>query len=783
MMQRPHPQILRDRPRSYWAVLVLAAQLSLATASAQSAPTTAPDGGAPDAAPTGHATVLPTFTVNSERDTSFTGAESMSLTRFGTDIADIPQSVTIVNKSYFDTISPTGINWMIQYVGGGQVGNLPMYETTDRFALRGFTSMGDFVDGFIMVNAEAATLDFIDHIEIVKGPTAIMSTNASGAVGGAVNKVSVNPTANQVNSFSVSYGRFDSEQATMDVGGALTPDKKLLWRLLVLRADQKGYFDLQYLQRLDLVPMLRYIFNDKTEAWIKAEYSDIHYGSYNGLPLDGRTNQPLAVPITTNLGEDTPNNWRHGYPMWRTWGQFTTRPSDHLAIRFAAQSSVLQIYSTESQLSPSGATTPTLQPNGSYAYTPYPQYSVPPTYVSGQLLPRTTSATFTDTPHRELQNDYAFNFDTGPVDHKLLLGAAASDFPAITKSWSNGSASNATSSPIDPFNVTHPGVVSVNYNQTPVSFQDTSQTYAKVFMLESAGFLNDRILATYGLSRHRFDQSSVTYPYNQITGVAGTPTIVPDTILYKNIVQYGLVIKPIPHVSIFYGRNSNFTANPIQNGTFLPPQQGTQRETGIKTDIIPGRVNVTVSYFEISQLNNTVPAFPQTSPQTQVLIPGETSRGFDGDFTFGLTKNLTLVGSFAAFNAHVQEGAPFSLAPQPYDGQIHRTIPVNNVSQDNFAAVLRYAFTDSTFKGLTLAVASTTLSKRAITDNSNQIFYNYLPGYTLLNFVATYETKRFKYQLNVDNVLNKFYWFAARSNQLIFPGTPINPRGTITWKF
>jgi outer membrane receptor protein involved in Fe transport len=265
--------------------------------------------------------------------------------------------------------------------------------------------------------------------------------------------------------------------------------------------------------------------------------------------------------------------------------------------------------------------------------------------------------------------------------------------------------------------------------------------------------------------------------------VFGTPTFVPDTVLYKNIIQYGIVVKPLPNLSVFFGQNSNFTANPIQNGTFLPPQQGMQREIGIKTDLIPGRVNIAASFFEISQLNNTVPAFPQTVPQSQVLIPGETSRGIDGDFTINFTKNLSLVGSFALFKAHVQEGAPFSLAPQPYDGKIHSTVPVNNVSERNFAAVIRYAFTDHTFKGLSVALASTTLAKRAITDNSNQIFYNYLPGYTLFNLIAAYETKTYKVQLNVDNLLDRYYWFSARSNQLIFPGTPINPRVNITYKF
>jgi len=47
----------------------------------------------------------------------------------------------------------------------------------------------------------------------------------------------------------------------------------------------------------------------------------------------------------------------------------------------------------------------------------------------------------------------------------------------------------------------------------------------------------------------------------------------------------------------------------------------------------------------------------------------------------------------------------------------------------------------------------------------------------------TYETKRFTYQVNIDNLLNKDYIYAARSSLVIVPGTPMNVRASITYKF
>jgi hypothetical protein len=54
--------------------------------------------------------------------------------------------------------------------------------------------------------------------------------------------------------------------------------------------------------------------------------------------------------------------------------------------------------------------------------------------------------------------------------------------------------------------------------------------------------------------------------------------VVPETILNKDLVQYGVVVKPLPNVAVFYGYNKNFSANPIQFGQFLPAQEGAQRE-------------------------------------------------------------------------------------------------------------------------------------------------------------------------------------------------------------
>jgi iron complex outermembrane receptor protein len=167
-----------------------------------------------------------------------------------------------------------------------------------------------------------------------------------------------------------------------------------------------------------------------------------------------------------------------------------------------------------------------------------------------------------------------------------------------------------------------------------------------------------------------------------------------------------------------------------------------------------------------------------------VLVGGETSRGIDGDYSYKFNKNFAVFGSFANFKAHIALAAPWNLIVQPYDGQVHKDLPVNNVAQHTFSMWGRYLFTDEKLKGFSLGLGVNYMSKRAIDDNSgSDVCFGFLPARTLLDASLTYETKRFTYQVNVDNLLNTKYIFAARSSSVLVPGTPLNARFSITYRF
>ena len=138
----------------------------------------------------------------------------MSTTRTGAPVADLAQSVVVLNRSLFDDINPTILAKALIYVGGAQTGTIDW--SVDRTMIRGFVGEGDYVDGFRTQTDKNTDLNIVDHIEIIKGPAAIFIANQANTVGGVINKVSKSPTDYKVGTLTVQFGRWDANRADLD---------------------------------------------------------------------------------------------------------------------------------------------------------------------------------------------------------------------------------------------------------------------------------------------------------------------------------------------------------------------------------------------------------------------------------------------------------------------------------------------------------------------------------------------------------------------------------------
>jgi iron complex outermembrane recepter protein len=712
----------------------------------------------PAAAPKKEIVELPAFSISSEKDTGYVGKSALSSTRIAVDTSDLPQSVQVLNSGFLKAVNPFMISDILNYVGGAQNGSLNW--TSGRNNIRGFSGDGDYTDGFAPPMATAVDSSIYDRLEVIKGPSTIFLA-ADGSPGGIVNKITKSPLATRQTTLSLQVGSFDANHFSIDTTGAITKDAKFLYRFVTGIQYSDGYYDSTYMHRNMFMPSLSYQFTPDTKVELKMMLIETAWPSYNGLMFDPRTGKMFDVPYTRSTSEDAPYNWRHDR-VKRVWINYTSRLNEHVALRIAA----MNAYDRADRLESLANT----WNDGGRAW----NAATTPANYTGGAYPRTTTADDSTNRYRDIQSDLNFNFKTGAANHSLLVGGELRDSPSAQINYAG------TSSPWNPFVKTDPTVV-VNY-ATKSGWSQNSSTLSRVYVLETLKLFNDRLLLSYGATRTRATGSTT----NSLTKVVTTP----EYIVFKNLKQYGLVYKITDGVNLFAGYNENYALNGVGTvngviGVPLPPKQGRQNEVGLKTSLFNKKLTVNVSYFDVQQQNNTVPSSPQNPLNPLVLIPGVKSRGFDGDLNYEVNRNLFLMGSFSLYNAESILGPAAATFTQPYTGTIiTESIPVNNTSEKSASLFGLYRFTEGGLKGFNVGLGANYQSKRAITDNANQVWFGWVPGRTLVNANLSYRyNQRINYGLNIDNLLDTKYIYSVRSVNVIVPGQAFNVKFSVDYTF
>ncbi|HXN34732.1 MAG TPA: TonB-dependent receptor plug domain-containing protein [Opitutaceae bacterium] len=716
-----------------------------------------------DSAAAGETAVqLPAFEIASEKDTDYVGTSSLSSTRIAVDNSELSQSVKVLNHSFIQALNPNMMSDVLDYVGGGQNGALNW--TPGRMNIRGFTGDADYVDGFSPT--EGSTVDNIlfDRFEIIKGPSTIFLA-ADGSPGGIVNKITKSPLSTPETTLSVQTGLFEGNHVGLDSTGPVMKNGKLLFRVVLGETYYDGYYHNTYMHRMTLMPALTYRFSANTTLELKAELVQTNWPSYNGLPVDPRTLKMINVNYESNQDENSPYNWRHD-DVRRMWGSFNTRFNDYLALSIRGMNAFDRADRFESITAPWN--------EGSRVWA---SAAVAPATYTGGPIPRSTTNDDAHTTYRDLQADLNFNYSGKGFSELFLLGGEERDQPGRTVTYSG----HDTSSPWYPY--AQNTIPIITTSTVPSAYTETQSLFQRMYALETLKVWGDRIIMTYGAERAKVYGSNFNYLANS--------TFVPFT-LYKNLIQYGLVIKVLPGVSLFTGYNQNFAANGV--GTFngvpnvpLPAKVGFQHEVGVKTEFLNHRLTANVSYFDISQKNNTVPSFPLDPANPFIVIPGVISRGFDGDFSLKATHDLYLIASFANYSAKSILGpAVNGVFVQPGTGTVaHGSIPVDNTAEQTESLYALYNFPSmGMYKGLSIGIGENFQSKRAVTDGPDQVFWGYVPARTLVDSSINYQySRQIKYTVTIDNLLDKKYIYSVRSENVQVPGTPFNIKVGISYTF
>lgn len=330
---------------------------------------------------------------------------------------------------------------------------------------------------------------------------------------------------------------------------------------------------------------------------------------------------------------------------------------------------------------------------------------------------------------------------TGPIGHALNLNAARIDYDRYSTLLSRAGAGAGTVIPVG-------SLYNPVFPITPVypPYQDilpASKTKAwSIAIADTLSFLDERILFTAGvryneIASQSFTSASLQSPsYNSS---AWSPS-------------FALVVKPWQNVSLYANYiqaleiGSTVGSSYANAGEVFPPYTSKQYETGIKVDW--GSVTTTLALFQITQPQTASVPNPAGGLPRQTLDGEQRNRGIElaayGDLFAGvrLLSGVTFLDATQTKTDSNRDGWRAALAP-------------------SFRAVIGGEWDTPFVKGLTLTGRLTHTSDVMVVNSRPDLT---VPPWTQVDLGARYtfsspwNDKPISLIFNVDNLTNASYW-------------------------
>jgi iron complex outermembrane receptor protein len=629
-----------------------------------------------------------------------------------------PQVYTVVPKELFQEQiavdfrsalnSAPGLNNVTQSLGSGGIGL--------SIRMRGFSgasAAGSIRNG---MNTNWVTLSDpvnLESIEVIKGPSATLFGSALTTYGGLINRVTKKPFEFTKGEVSYTTGNWALSRTTIDFNTPLNEEKTMLFRVNAALDNQKTWQDQGKSNTFIIAPSFTYKVSDKLTLDFDAE---LYKGSRNSSWIGLGSGNPTAKNID-QLNFDFKKS-------------YTT---DDLQ----SESKNTNIYARATyQLSDNWVS----QTNFSNAYTDNKAnylFLLFNTAANGDVtLQRRLMNINSVFKTTQLQQNFVGTFHTGSIKHRALIGLDYTYISTNDNRWVINSYDAAAGNPALAINGNAAFINMEKYKQLIAALPAPSVVGIRDFRTLS-GYVSDvinftdRFIAMASVRVDRYENKIAKY--NQI---AVSP-------------KMGLIYQVVKDkVSLFGNYMNGFTnvgpgttaANPTELTEFKP-EQANQIEGGVKVELLGGKLNGTLSYYDI-EVKDKVRTDP-TNNLYSIQDATQKSKGFEADLIANPIRGLHIIlgygyneSKFTKTNAATQGKRPYST-------------PANVAN-----LWVSYKILDGQVKGLGFGFGGNTQSDTYIND-TNTFKVN---GYTVMDATVFYEKQKIRLGLKLNNIANKEYW-------------------------
>jgi len=377
--------------------------------------------------------------------------------------------------------------------------------------------------------------------------------------------------------------------------------------------------------------------------------------------------------------------------------------------------------------------------------------------------------------------DLKGKFATGPLNHAVLVGG---DYWNLYKDIEAFFGTNPT---IGPINIYSPNYWTAAY--VPLqnnSYYPLREEWTGLYGQDMVSFLDDHVhvllggrydWATYGTGYSPNSIAEALGPFDPTTGIGFLQSH--DEAFSPRL---GLILQPVRWLSFYGNYTKSFgvaNALPVPGQPKFPPEKATQKEVGLKAELIEQRLTATVAAFDIVKTNiaQALGGTPFSTPVGEVR-----SRGVEFDLAGRVNKNWSVTASYAYTDARIIDGQ----GPSAQDIDNGTLYPPTNIVSENGNRLQDVPYNagsfwakydaDGMWEGWSLGAGVVAVGERQ-GDNENSF---QLPAYARLDTMVQYhfkppaetQIKNATLQFNVINLTDTGYYQNSANRLSVFPGAP-----------
>jgi iron complex outermembrane receptor protein len=725
---------------------------------------------------------LNVFEVTTESDRGILSTNAVSATKNNTPIKDIPGNIYVLNEAFIKDQIPFDLNDILRFAPGL---NLDGDYRNETYQIRGFAGGLPLADGFTISRSFPTEQSAVERVEVLQGPAGILFGNVAG-VGGIVNRIMKKPSFKAASSLGISY-RNDSTnlRVVYDSTGPIGQSKKLAYRVIAAVQHTDGLMDFMKTDRQFIRPTLLWKISDKTRLTIEPDITwQRTVVGYRYDYFDRSANGAIIrVPTDSNPEESYRHTNNKKYSMMTTLTHEFTRDWVFRASTFTTANF---LYDDDPRVATAlNGDNRTINRGAADAANGYPLGFVQQQdrYVGNYYL----------------QADLAGKFNLGSAVFRPIGGLEWKLDPnQISIRRTQGGLGGIANAPLDLFT---PRYGQYAYPAPIVTYdQQQNMTDARgLYFNNQVNLFDDHLKLVAGIRFIKSETSNRTRRRQEAETIAaaraGRTALDTKTIGHSDwdkTKRFGAVYDVTNSLGVFAGYSESYEARTTTNnlGEILAPGIGEQKEAGVKTGFLNGRITSTVSYYELTQTNNILSyATGTTGPrgETSAAIGQVEAKGWDVSGVVSVTDSLQLLPGYSRTKAITLVGGSLTAA----GGSTTSNLEISKYPRNVAKLFGKYSFKTGTLKGLSVnggfvytdSVNEGVLAGIAPFPTANRS-NSLIPSSTVWNLGASFWRNGWSYGVKVDNITDlRYYIPSASSNTRALIGLPRVVSFDVTRKF